>query len=253
MAQGFLCGLPQRLFDADGEPMAGALIGTFTADGTFTTELTTYEDAGLTSANENPIEADGSGYFRAFVASGLPLDLEVRNADGVLQFTLLSVEPMASPASVSGAAVAQQVIFAETALGVLHTATIPIPAGATLLDAQVSGGVVWGGGTVVLDLGDTADPNGYFASVNLKSGGDLQPGEVLSIAGSTNNWGGKQGAYLNATTGQRGPTSGNFGTRYIAGSNIVATVTVTTPSGTAGRTYLTVFYASGLTIAPVVT
>lgn len=252
MAQGFLCGLPQRLFDADGVPMAGALIGTFTADGTLTTELTTYEDAGLTSANTNPIEADASGYFRAFVASGLPLDLEVRNSSGVLQFTLLSVEPMASPASVSGAVVAQQVIFAETALGVLHTATIPIPAGATLLDAQVSGGVLWVGGTVSLDMGDTADPNGYFAAVNLKAN-DLLPGEVLSIAGSTNNWGGKQGAYLNATTGQRGPVTGNFGTRYIAGSNIVATVTVTTPSGTAGRTYLTVFYASGLTIAPVVT
>lgn len=252
MAQGFLVGLPQRLFDADGAPLDGALVYTWTADGTLTTPLTTYSDSALTSANTNPIVADASGYFRAFTASGLPLDLEVKNSAGVLQFTLLGVEPMASPTSVSGGAVGQSVIFAETATGVLHTATIPIPANATLLDIQVSGGVAWGAGAAVLDVGDTADPNGYFASVNLKAT-DLLAGEVLSVAGSTANWGGRNGAYLVASTGQRGPTSSNFGTRYIAGSNIIATVTVTTPSVTTGRTYLTVFYAAGLTIAPVVT
>lgn len=252
MAQGFSVPLPQRLFDADGAPLDGALVYTWTATGTLTTPLTTYSDSALTSANTNPIVADASGYFRAFTASGLPLDVEVKNSAGVLQFTLLGVEPMASPTSVSGGVVAQQVTFAETATGVLHVATIPIPANATLLDAQVSGGALWGGGAAVFKLGDTADDDGYFIGVNLKAT-DLLPGEVLSIAGSTANWGGKQGAYLVAATGQRGPTSSNFGTRYIAGSNIVATVTVTTPSVTTGRTYLTVFYAAGLTIAPVVT
>lgn len=252
MSQGFLIGLPQRVLDANADPGDGWLIGTFTADGTFTTELTTYSDAGLTTANTNPIEADASGYFVAFVEDGLPLDIEVRNAASVLQYTLLSVEPMASPTSVSGAVVGKSVTFAETASGVSHVATIAIPAGATLLDIQVSGGVLWGAGAAVLKVGDTADDDGYFINVNLKTT-DLLPGEVLSVAGSTANWGGRNGAYLNATTGQRGPTSSNFGTRYVAGSNILATVTVTTPSVTTGRTYLTVFYASGITVAPVVT
>lgn len=252
MAQGFLCGLPQRLFDSNGEPAVDWTVETFTADGTLTTPLITYSDSGLTSANGISVTTDASGYYRMFVASGLPLDMRVSNELDVLQFTLLGVEPMASPTSVSGGVVAQQVTFAETATGVLHTATIPIPANATLLDIQVSGAVAWGAGAAVLDVGDTADPNGYFANVNVKAT-DLLAGEVLSVAGSTANWGGRNGAYLVASTGQRGPTSSNFGTRYIAGSNIIATVTVTTPSVTTGRTYLTVFYAAGLTIAPVVT
>lgn len=252
MPQGYLAALPQRVFDADNLPGDGWLIGTFVADGTFTTDLTTYSDAALTSANTNPIEADASGYFRCFVAAGVNLDLEVRNASGVLQFTLLSQEPMASSTAPAGAVAAYTATFAETATGVSHVASIAIPAGSTLLDVQTSGGVLWGAGAAVLDVGDTADPNGYFASVNLKAT-DLLPGEVLSIAGGTSNWGGKNGAYLNATTGQRGPLSGNFGTYYAAGSNIIGTITVTTPAVTTGRTYMTVFYATGIVSAPVVT
>jgi hypothetical protein len=252
MPQGYLVGLPQRLFDADNLPADGWLVGTFVADGTFTTELITYIDAALTSLNTNPIVCDASGYFRAFVAAGTNLDIEVRNASGVLQFTLLSQEPMASATSDSGAVLAYTVTFSETATGVSHVASIAIPAGATLLDAQTCGGVLWGGGAVVYKLGDTADDDGYFIGVNLKAT-DLLPGEVLSIAGGTSNWGGKNGAYLNATTGQRGPAASNFGTYYAAGSNIVATITVTTPAVTTGRTYLTVFYATGIVTAPVVT
>jgi hypothetical protein len=176
----------------------------------------------------------------------------VQNAAGVPQFTMTGLEPMASPTSIDGGVVAKSVTLAETATGVSHVATIPIPAGATLLDIQVSGGVLWGAAAAVLKVGDTADDDGYFIGVNAKAT-DLLPGEVLSVAGGTSNWGGKNGAYLNATTGQRGPTTANFGTRYVAGSNILATVTVTTPSVTTGRTYLTVFYAVGQTITPVVT
>lgn len=281
MAQGYLVGLPQRLFDADGEPANAWKVYTWTADGTFTTPITTYSDADLSSANTNPIIADASGYFRAFVGVGVSLDLQIKNASGVLQFTFLGqlpsgydpainydrtgatdsngtyadatlTNPTITGDGVDGVVVAKRVTLAETATGVSHVATVAIPAGGTLLDILVSGGVLWGAAAAVLKVGDTADDDGYFTAVNLKAT-DLLAGETLSVSGSTSNWGGKNGVYLVAATGQRGPTSSNFGTYYAAGSNILITVTVTTPSVTTGRTYVTVFYAAGQTVAPVVT
>jgi len=111
VSQGYLIGLPQRVVDADGLPLDGGLIYTWVADGTFTTPLTTWSDAGLTSANTNPIEADASGYFRAFVAAGTNLDIQVKNASGVLQYTLLSQEPMVNA---SGGAISDATISSST-------------------------------------------------------------------------------------------------------------------------------------------
>lgn len=280
-SQGYIVPLPQRLLDADGEPAVGWKVYTWTATGTFTVPLTTYSNATLTSANTNPIITDASGYFRAFVAAGTQLDIQVFNASDVLQFTLLSqLLPAGYDASASynrsgatdlngtysvatlpnptittggvGLVVPKTVTFAETATGVSHVATVALPVGSTLLDILVSGGVLWGAAAAVLKVGDTADDDGYFTAVNLKAT-DLLAGETLSVSGSTSNWGGRNGAYLVAATGQRGPTSTNFGTYYAAGTNILGTVTVTTPSVTTGRTYMTVFYAVGQVVAPVVT
>jgi hypothetical protein len=98
-----------------------------------------------------------------------------------------------------------------------------------------------------MKVGDTVDDDGYFTGINLKAT-DLLVGEVLSIADST-NWGGKNGAYLVAATGQRGPVATNFGTYYAAGSNILGTVTVGTPATTAGRTFMKVVYSLGTVVA----
>lgn len=95
MAQGFLVGLPQRLFDSDGAPAAGWTVETFTATGTFTTPLITYSDATLLSSNGVSVTTDASGYYRMFVAISTLIDIRVKNAAGVTQFTLLSLEPMA--------------------------------------------------------------------------------------------------------------------------------------------------------------
>lgn len=282
MAQGYPVILPQRLFDANGLVGNGFKIYTWTADGTFTTPLTTYSTATLSATNANPIIADASGYFRAFVGVGISLDIQVKNSADVLQFTLLSQLPssgyvpadsynrtgatdtagtyasatLTSPTitgnSIGGVVVAKSVALAETAAGVSHVATIPLPVGSTLLDILVSAGVLWGAAAAVLKVGDTADDDGYFTGVDLKAT-DLLVGEVLSVSGSTGNWGGKNGAYLVAATGRRGPAATNFGAYYAAGTNILATVTVTTPSVTTGRTYLTVFYAVGQAVTPVVT
>lgn len=150
----------------------------------------------------------------------------------------------------SGVLITKHVRFAETAAGTSHTASIAIPAGAVLHGIRVIAEALWGAGAAVLKVGDTADDDGYFTGVNLKAT-DLLVGEVLDTTSST-LWGGKEGAYLVAATGRRGPTTDNFGSYYAAGSNIVATVTVTTPAVTTGRTVLVVSYSTGEAVTPTV-
>jgi len=153
----------------------------------------------------------------------------------------------------SGVVVCKRILFTQDAVSLTYTATVPLPANATLLDIIVSGGVVWNAAatTAVLKVGDTAVDDGYFTNVNLKAT-DLLAGETLAISGSNvAASGGKQGAYLVAATGQRGATASNFGAHNTAGTNILATVTVTGPSGTTGRTYVDIFYSVGEVITPV--
>lgn len=146
-----------------------------------------------------------------------------------------------------GVMLAKTITFTENATNTTHTGTVAIPAGATLVDVIVNAGALWGAAAAVLKVGDTADDDGIFVGVDLKAT-DLLVGEVLSM-GDTSNWGGKNGAYLVAATGQRGPTTSNFGTYYAAGSNITGIITVTTPAVTTGRTYMTVIYTLGAAAA----
>lgn len=141
------------------------------------------------------------------------------------------------------------VTFTEDATSTTHTGTVTLPAGAWLHNIQVVSSVLWTGGTATMKVGDTADDDGYFIGVNLKAT-DLLVGEVLDTTPST-SWGGKEGAYLVAATGRRGPTSTNFGKYYAAGSNITGIVTVGTPATTAGRTFMVVSYSIGEVVAAV--
>ena len=142
-----------------------------------------------------------------------------------------------------GGVIAKQVLFTENATATSHTGSVVIPAASTLIDIIVTSEALWTGGTASMKVGDTADDDGYFVGVDLKAT-DLLVGEVLSVSGSTGNWGGKNGAYLVAATGRRGPTTSNFGTYYKAGSTITGVVTVGTPATTVGRTIMTVIYAT---------
>lgn len=146
-----------------------------------------------------------------------------------------------------GGFVTKMVTFTEDATSTSHVGTIPLPAGAWLQNIQVLNEALWGAASAVLKVGDTADDDGYFTGVDCKAT-DLLVGEVLDTTPST-SWGGKEGAYLVAATGRRGPTSSNFAKYYKAGSNIIATMTVGTPAATTGRTYVLVTYSIGQNIA----
>jgi hypothetical protein len=139
------------------------------------------------------------------------------------------------------------VSFTEDATSTTHTGSVILPAASWLHNIQVLSSVLWTGGTAVMKVGDTADDDGYFIGVDLKAT-DLLVGEVLDTTPST-SWGGKEGAYLVAASGRRGPTSSNFAKYYAAGSTITGVVTVGTPATTAGRTFMAVTYSAGVTIA----
>lgn len=174
-------------------------------------------------------------------------------SNGIAWYPLSSTTASSGGAGFAGGGgiITKQVNFTENATNTIHTGTVPLPAGAWLHDIQWTNSVLWTGGTATMKCGDTADDDGYFIGFDMKAT-DLVVGEVLSTI-TSELWGGKQGAYLVAATGRRGPTSTNFGRYYPAGTNILGTITVGTPATTAGRSHMVVSYSLGENVAAVAT
>jgi hypothetical protein len=146
--------------------------------------------------------------------------------------------------------VAKTITFTEDATSTTHTGTVEIPAGSTLLNIQFVSTVLWAnsGGTVVLIIGDDDDPNGWITATNLKAT-DLLVGEVLDIS-NAENWGGVNGAYLVAATGRKGGAAATFsGVYYSTAAEVIGLITCVSPGSTAGRSFMTVTYATGTVTA----
>jgi microcystin-dependent protein len=94
VAQGYIVGLPQRLFTAAGLPAVGWKITTYVA-GTVT-PLVTYSNPTLTSANLATIITDNEGYFRCYVGAGVLVKFAVTDENDVPQADLSfdNLEPM---------------------------------------------------------------------------------------------------------------------------------------------------------------
>lgn len=139
--------------------------------------------------------------------------------------------------------VTQGVAFVEDGSGTSYTATVEIPAGAVVHDIGFTSTSLWDGTSASLDIGDDNDANGWFAAVSVKAT-DLAVGEVLSITNSE-NWGGKNGAYLVAATGRKGRTTTGVdsGTYYGAASEVIFLVTPGAADGSAGRSFGWVTYS----------
>lgn len=132
-----------------------------------------------------------------------------------------------------------EVNFVESGAGT-YTGTIPLPAGARIIDIGVDGQVLWNSaGAVAMVIGDGASANGFFTSTDLKAT-DLLAGEINNIE----HPGGKAGAYIAAE--QR--------VLYSATArNVIGVITVASGTGTAGRTRLYCVYCVPTAIAPVKT
>lgn len=146
--------------------------------------------------------------------------------------------------------VTKAALLTENGAATSYTASFAIPAGAVLHNIRVIARALWDGTSATLKAGDAVDDDGYFVGVNLKAS-DLLVGEVLSVEDG-DLWGGKNGAYLVAASGQRGPVATNFGQYYPAGTTIKAIVTPGAADGSAGRTLVEVEYSIPTVVAQVV-
>jgi hypothetical protein len=154
--------------------------------------------------------------------------------------------------SPTGIVVSKTITFTEDATSVTHTGTVVIPAGATLHDIIVTSTVLWTDSSAAISVGDAQAATGWFNTVNL-SATDLLVGEALRASSPTSGWAGKPGAYLDATTGKWGQaTATKAGPYYATAGSVIGVVNVTTPSGTAGRTFMTVTYSVGTVTAATV-
>ncbi len=80
----------------------------------------------------------------------------------------------------------QSVLFTETAGAGTYTGSVTIPAGCFLLEVIVHGVALWdNAGAVDMIVGDsqavTGDPDGIFVITSLKSGGDLNATQSISV------------------------------------------------------------------------
>lgn len=128
--------------------------------------------------------------------------------------------------------VSEERTFTETTGAGTYTGSVTVPAGATILDIQVRSTAVWTASTTALmDVGDVADPDGWYTQINLKAT-DLLVDEVIRF-GST---GGKEGAYLVVATGLQS-------TSYLGTARVISGKIVTVgAAGSAGRTRMLVTY-----------
>lgn len=127
---------------------------------------------------------------------------------------------------------AKEATFAETTGAGTYTGSVVLPAGATLLDIKLRSTALWTATTsAIMKIGDVADDDGWFTAIDLKAI-DLLVGEDINF----DQTGGKQGAYLNNTTGAR---SAGYNAASVTISGIITTVGA---AGTAGRTRMIVLY-----------
>jgi hypothetical protein len=147
---------------------------------------------------------------------------------------VLKTNPDGQARTFDGTVRSAEITIAEAGAAGVYTGTVVIPAGAVLLDIVVNGVALWTAGTAAtLIVGDGTDPDGYYTGVNLKAT-DLLAGESISFALA----GGKAGAYI---------ANSQVSPRYSATArNIIAEVTTTGTTATAGRTRVTVVYVQSV-------
>lgn len=128
--------------------------------------------------------------------------------------------------------------FTETAGDGVFTATVEIPAGATVLDVVFRNTVLWNAGTSAeLVVGDDDDPNGYIEATDVKA------------APSADTNGAGQGISTRLSLGATaGVYKGGAGKFCAAAKTITATITKV-GAGAAGRSRLLVEYALPSTAA----
>ncbi len=166
------------------------------------------------------------------------------------------VSPVVTGNAGTGMVFCKQALFTEDATTTTYTATFTIPAGSLLLDILVVPVALWTDSSAAIIVGDANSNVGWFGSTNLNAtdlvlGERLQASQAVATDGSYG--GAKEGAYV-TTAGRFGQQSANvIGGFCSSAYSVIGVVTVSSPSGTAGRTYMYVLWMVGQSVAPVLT
>ena len=155
------------------------------------------------------------------------LDITDPKVGGVsMKFTGLTESPLQTA----------EVTFTQTAANAVHTGSVTLPAGSTLVDIIVHAVALWDSGTsATMKVGDAADDDAYFTAIDLKAT-DLLAGEGIA-RGLT---GGQEGADWGG-----GETAGDhFDRAYLATARVISgIITDVNAAGVAGRTRMTVVFS----------
>lgn len=132
-------------------------------------------------------------------------------------------------------------VYLDTTLGTaagVYTASVIVPAYATIQDIVLNGVALWNAGTSATGkVGDAADDDGYYTAINLKAT-DLLAGESISFALA----GGKAGAYI---------ANSQVSPRYSTSQRVISLIITTVGTAvTTGETRMTVLYTLSSPQAP---
>ena len=134
------------------------------------------------------------------------------------------------PTDTGGLVIVEERSFTETTGAGTYTATVAIPAGASVLDVIWDNTVLWTAATsATLNVGDGDDSDGYITGVDVKAA----PAADVNGAGGISSKGEDTG-----TGAYKGLVK-----KYSTGGTITATVVTIGASGNAGRSKLFVIYA----------
>jgi hypothetical protein len=142
---------------------------------------------------------------------------------------------MASSATPS--VVCEDLYFVENGAGT-YTGSIVLPAGSSLIDVIVHAEALWTAATSAsMDVGDTADPDGFFTAINLKAT-DLLAGESLSFT----HTGGQKGVDIDLADAAAGADHIRRRELSNTAERTVSAVVTSVGAGTAGRTRVSFIY-----------
>lgn len=129
----------------------------------------------------------------------------------------------------------EEITYTEAGAAGTYTATVTVPGNSWLLDIKIWNDVYWTAGTsALMDVGDAADPDGWFTQIDLKAT-DIVAGTNAEVI-DFNNPGGQEGAYLVTATGERAEM-------YAATARVITgLITTVGTTATAGRTRMMVIY-----------
>lgn len=202
----------------------------------------------LIDTEEIRIRMNGASEW--IVDRGVNGTLKAGHSSGAVISPLYSVDststPQTSPvALLAPAAQAQaqsttvEAAFVASGAGT-YTATIPIPAGATVLDVIFRNSVVWDSGTsAAMTCGDDDNSTGYFSSTNVKTTPSADTNGAGAGLSTRLSLGASAGAY-----------KGGAG-KFCTAAKTITCAIVAVGAGSAGRSRLLVEYAVPATVVPV--